>query len=101
MGASGYGPLDNDGAHDWMYSALKGPINKALRSKDPTIAFAAMGALVKLDALHIADPANLEKAEATVRADPVDNWRSPGARRKAINRVAAKAQEFCASVRKR
>jgi hypothetical protein len=86
MGAWGYGPLDNDGAADWLHSKLKKPIEQGLKSKDPTIAFAALGAVDKLNL--VVSKVLLKKAIETVSASDSSAWSSPSARTGAVRRVA-------------
>jgi hypothetical protein len=91
MGAWGFGPLDNDGAQDWLHETLKKPIRKALRSKNPTVAFAALGLVAELGQ-SLGDVEGIDKAEATVLAEDASNWHAPSSRRRAIRRTVSRAK---------
>lgn len=93
MGAWGFGPLDNDGAQDWLYATLKNPLKKALRSKDPTVAFAALGVVAELGSQALRDEESIAKAEATVLAEDASNWTSPASRKRAIRRTVSRAKK--------
>jgi hypothetical protein len=88
MGASGYGPFDNDGAGDWL-TTLRGPVSRGLRSKHPDYAFAALDLLHTLHATYIVPKEDIIKAAHTVQAADVSAWRSPSTRKKAIRKVLA------------
>lgn len=93
MGAWGYGPLENDGAHDWLGIDLAKFLDKHLKSKDPTVAFAAMGVTAKLGMGRTVNRHALVKAAKTMLADDASSWRSEKARKAAIRRTLVKLEE--------
>jgi hypothetical protein len=93
MGAWGYGPLDNDGAQDWLQKDLAKVLDKHLKSNNPTVVFAAMGVTAKLDMGRKVNRHALVKAAKTMLADDASDWKSETARKAAVRRTLVKLEQ--------